>query len=112
MMKIAGTAHALLALCGPPAVWGTHFLVCYVLVSLACMYGREDAVLPGIAIATTCALALLAMLAWHGFRLLRNVAGDGNDALLARVGLALSAVSAVALSWVAFPAVVLPACAA
>ena len=41
-----------------------------------------------------------------------NVKLDKAAVAYLRVGLALSAVSAVALSWVAFPAVVLPACAA
>lgn len=105
-----------------PLIWAGHFLLCYVLVSLACMLGWQRTLLGldpaqiGIALATLLALALLAWLAvlcYERYRdFLRNTSsGDEPSSFITLNTVLLCGISSVALIWVAFPALMLPVCA-
>lgn len=100
-----------------PAIWVAHFIVLYLLVSLVCAGGAADVMLFGYGIvpvgatlATVVALSLITATAWGDVRRLRKP-GDGDRTFIARVGVLLCALSALAVTWGAYPAFVLPACA-
>jgi hypothetical protein len=121
-MNILKLDH-LVSMIAAPIIWAVHFVVCYVLVSLACalgwtgirMLGMEPAAL-GIAVATLGALVLLAYtgaLNYAKYRRAPSAPSGSPDisAFIALNSLLLTALSAVALIWVAFPALILPTCA-
>lgn len=106
-----------------PLIWAAHFLICYVLVSLACtlgwseqqLLGRNPAEI-GIALISLAALALLgytAILNFEKYRQAPSDASSANDisAFIALNSVLLCALSTVALIWVAFPTLMLPSCA-
>lgn len=106
-----------------PIIWSVHFVVCYVLVSLACALGWPEARVLGmnpaqfgIALASLVALGLLAYTAALNVEKYRRAPTDasGNydiSAFIALNSVLLCALSAVALVWVAFPTLMLPTCA-
>lgn len=108
------TRDHLLSMAGPLLIWSAHFVVCYVLVSLACAFGFGGGVtLSGIAALTLVALALLAYTGLANYRKWRRGQRANSDmsAFFALHAMLLSAISAIALAWVAFPAWILPPCA-
>lgn len=115
-MRNPFTRNHLLSLVGAPLVWAAHFLACYLLVSLACTLALPGAD-TGIAVATALALAVLALAGGSNFRKWSSARRAGTpdaplQAFFALNAMLLCALSALALSWVAFPALVLPVCAA
>lgn len=98
-----------------PAVWSGHFIACYAAVSLACRFDARSVTAP-VLLATLAALALLAWIGAQSSRSRRRLR-SGHDGAAATRFLALATVmlcvlSALAVLWVAFPAAVLPPCAA
>lgn len=102
-----------------PVIWSVHFVVCYVLVSLACSLGWSTPGVAGmnfaelgIALVTLAALGLLGYTGAINMRKYRD-AGADNDVsrFVALNSLLLCGLSMVAMVWVAFPALVLPTCA-
>lgn len=128
-MRISLTSESLLGMVTAPVIWAAHFLGCYVLVSLACAYGFTG-ISFGIAMLTMLALALLAGIGlanWRKLKRLRSAhcanlsaphtsqsdhGGSDLGLFFALTSMMLCALSALALLWVAFPAAVLPTCAA
>lgn len=115
-MRNPFTRNHLLSLVSAPLIWAGHFLLCYLLVSLACALGMPGAK-AGIAMFTLLALALIGFSAWSNYRKWKFSRHGGTpDAPLhtffALNAMMLCAMSAVALVWVAFPAALLPVCAA
>ncbi|HZW22716.1 hypothetical protein [Noviherbaspirillum sp.] len=115
-MRNPFTRNHLLSLIAAPLIWAAHFLACYLFVSIACALAVPGA-RTGIAAATTLALALIAVSAWSNYRkwsaVRRSNAPDApTHAFFALNAMMLAAMSALALSWVAFPALMLPVCAA
>lgn len=111
----------LLAMVAAPIVWTLHFVLCYVIVSLACAAGLTqpwllgmDPAQAGIAVVTALALLLLAWIALAKWRTLRRVSQHDPDLdrFFALNALLLCALSTVALVWVAAPTLLLPSCAA
>lgn len=120
-MKLLKLDHPA-ALAIAPSIWALHFLVCYVLVSLACMLGWTRTILGinpaeiGIALFTLGALVLLALTAVISYERYRDFATDtaaeeNIGSFIALNSVLLCGISAVALIWVAFPALMLPVCA-
>lgn len=114
----------LLSLAGAPIIWTVHFLLCYAIVSIACSHGFAHGRLFGLnmvdlGIGVT-NVAALALLAWSGlgnyrkWRCLRAAgAGKGDiSRFFAINAMLLSGLSIITLSWVAFPTLMLPPCAA
>jgi hypothetical protein len=89
-----------------PAVWLAHFTFVYVVASVAC-----ERLAMATTAATLAALAVYAGAALTDWRRLQAGA-DGTGQFVARTDLALCALSALATLWVAYPAFVLPPCAA
>ena len=89
-----------------PAVWLVHFTLVYGVASVAC-----ERLAPAVAAATAAALVLYAGTAMVDYRRRRRTT-DGAAALVSRTNLLLCALSALATLWVAYPAFVLPPCAA
>ena len=89
-----------------PAVWLVHFTAVYVVASIAC------ARLP----AATLAATAVALVLYAGAALLearrRHDAGNGTAAFVSRTQVLLCVLAAVGTLWVAYPAFVLPPCAA
>jgi hypothetical protein len=113
-MKNPLTRNHLLSLVGAPAIWAAHFLISYLLVSFACAFGFNGAHV-GLGIATLLALALLGYAGLLNFRKWQRSRSDGKQALsafFALTAMMLCGLSALSLVWVAFPAVLLPTCAA
>lgn len=87
-----------------PTLWLAHFLAVYVVATLACEHAAAGA-------AAATALALAAFLAagivdyrrWRAWR-------DETAGFICLASLLLCALSALAALWVAYPALVLPAC--
>ncbi len=115
------TRDRLLSLIAAPVIWGVHFVVCYVAVSLACDRHAPAATWI-IALATLGALALIGyivLINYRKWRLARRLAADhagtmpdaALQAFFALNSLMLCGLSAIALMWVAYPAAVLPICA-
>jgi hypothetical protein len=100
-----------------PTVWLAHFVAVYVLLSLACasdgasqtLFGFGTVAL-GVALATVVAFALIAGIAWASRAGARP--RDASGLWAARVSLYLCGLSTLAVAWVAYPAFVLPPCAA
>lgn len=128
-MRNPFTLNRLTSLVSAPVIWSMHFVACYVLVSLACAYGFGG-VDTGIALLTIAALAMLAYVAlinWRKWNQAQRPSHPGQapghelqtehgapqlNAFFSLTSMMLCALSAVALIWVAFPAVLLPNCAA
>lgn len=115
-MRNPFTRNHLLSLVGAPIIWGAHFLACYLLVSIACALGLAGA-RTGLALLTAIALALIAFAGWSNYRKWSRAKQAGTQdaplhAFFALNAMMLSAMSALALSWVAFPSLMLPVCAA
>lgn len=112
------TRDNLLSLVIPPLIWMLHFLTCYGLVSLVCILGWKSVVVDaGIGVATVLALLLLAFSALVNYRKWASLADaeppDADiKAFFALNTMMLSALSGIALVWVAFPVTMLPTCAA
>lgn len=116
--------NSLLSLVAAPIVWAAHFLLSYVIVSLACAAGLTESWVAGITAiqASIGALTLvaIALLVWSGIvnhdkwrRAPRSAsAGDDMSRFFALASVLLCGLSAVAVIWVAFPAFILPSCAA
>lgn len=114
----------LLSMVAAPVIWGIHFVVCYVLVSLVCALGWSELRLlgmplghAGVALASLIALILLGYTAALNIEKYRRAPSDASDAddpapFIALNSVLLCALSTVALVWVAFPALMLPACSA
>lgn len=122
-MRSLFNRNSLLSLISSPLVWGAHFGLCYLIVSLACADAYPDTPLLGIrpvdasiAALTLLSIALLAYIAavnhgkWQHSRR-QAAAAAGIDRFFALCSMMLCALSAVALLWVALPTFVLPACA-
>lgn len=115
-MRNPFTRNHLLSLVAAPLIWAAHFLACYLFVSIACALALPGA-RTGIAAATALALALIAVSGWSNYRkwssVRRSNAPDAPmHAFFALNAIMLAAMSALALSWVAFPTLMLPVCAA
>jgi hypothetical protein len=120
-MRQSLTLQRLITLIGAPTIWMAHFVICYVLVSLVCTLQLTDSRILGmdlaqLGVAITTLLALLLMGGIAAVQFPRWRHPDGPDPELTRFfaanTLLLCGLSALALVWVAFPAGVLPACAA
>lgn len=120
-MQASLTLQRLLTLVSAPLIWIAHFVICYVMVSLVCALQLTDIWIAGmdlaqfsIAVVTALSLLLIAWIALIHMRRRRNPLGPDPDMerFLAVNTLLLCAISALALIWVAFPAAVLPTCAA
>lgn len=113
----------LISMVAAPIIWAAHFVICYVLVSLACGFGWTrftvlgmDPAELGIVIITLVSLGLLAYTGVTNFEKFRQARGNdaGNadmSAFFSLASLLLCALSTVALVWVAFPTLMLPTCA-
>lgn len=115
-MRNPFTRNHPLNLVGAPVIWAAHFLACYLFVSFACALSLPGA-RTAIALATVLALALLAVSAWSNYRKWILVRRSGTPdaplhAFFALNAMMLCAMSALALSWVALPTLMLPVCAA
>lgn len=128
-MRSPFVRESLLSMVSSPLIWAAHFLACYVLVSLECAYGFSGARF-GIALTTALALALLAWVGlsnwrkWNGARRAHSAnlcaahthhpdqGGNNLGSFFALTSMMLCTLSALALLWVAFPAALLPTCAA
>lgn len=128
-MRNPFTRENLLAMVSAPLIWAAHFVACYVLASIACAYDFSGARL-GIVLVTALALALLAGIGlsnWRKWNRARQThsanlraahahhpdqGGNNLGIFFAVTSMMLCALSAVALIWVAFPAALLPPCAA
>jgi hypothetical protein len=107
----------LVAMIAAPIVWAVHFLLVYILVSLACGFGWNDGRLIGldpaefgIAVATLAALALIAYIAVLNLRKYRRALAAPTSRFIALTALLLGVLSAVAVVWVALPTFMLPTC--
>lgn len=88
-----------------PVVWMVHFLVVYVLATVAC-----GVLAPATAAATAAVLAIYLGTALFDWRTLRASPG-GAEAFLSRTNLLVCALAALGTLWVAYPAFALPPCA-
>ncbi|MBZ2205671.1 hypothetical protein [Massilia soli] len=113
------TLRRLLALVGAPLIWIVHFVVCYAIVALICASQLSeqrimglDAAQFGVAVATLVAGALILSIAVASFRQWRNPPGPDVEIsnFFAVNTLLLCAISVLAMLWVAFPTLILPAC--
>jgi hypothetical protein len=91
-------------------------LIYYLLVSFACLFGFGGA-RTGITLTTLAALALIGVAAWSNWRKWSearhlSTPDAGLHAFFSLNALLLCGMSALALCWVAFPAALLPVCAA
>lgn len=104
-----------------PLIWAVHFVICYLLVSLACLLGWNQlrpGINPadiGIAVVTLAALILLGLIAVMNYEKYRDFPGDGSSGddmscFFALNSILLCGISTVALIWVAFPVMMLPTC--
>lgn len=114
------TLKRLLTLVGAPLIWIVHFVVCYVIVSLACAAQLDafrfigmNAVELGVAAATLLAGALIIGIAVTSHRRWRHPPGPDPDIsrFFAISTLLLCAISLLSMLWVAFPTSMLPTCA-
>lgn len=110
----------LLTLVGAPLIWIVHFVVCYVIVSLACAAQADrsrfiglDAVELGVGASTLLAGALIIGIAVASQRRWRHPPGPDPDIsrFFAVSTLLLCAISLLSMLWVAFPTLMLPTCA-
>ncbi len=115
--KMARPALRLLLVVGGLLVWSSAFVTLYAGLSVGCQLGLDRHGLLGVDLVTLALVLLglvhLAPLAWllrrHG-RMQADAAGDRTASFLARLGLVIAAIGAVATLWVAFPALILPPC--
>jgi hypothetical protein len=120
-MRRSLTLQRLITLVGAPVIWMAHFVICYIVVSLVCalqltetrIVGMNPAQF-GVAVATLLALLLMGGMAVVQFRKWRDPSGPDPELtrFFAANTLLLCGLSALALVWVAFPSVLLPACTA
>ena len=101
-----------------PGVWLAHFTFAYVLVSLVCSAGGAQREILGIALvpltvgmATIAACAVFVLQGWVDYRRWRAHEA-GTQGFISIVSVLLCGLSAIGVLWVAFPAFVLPPCAA
>lgn len=115
---------SLLGMVASPLVWASHFLVCYVLVAVACAFGFASAeghwgvvrivliIVSVVAVAIIAGLALLAARRW------RQSGGSGRPEtpeesrhrFMSVAALLLSFLSGIAVAYTAVPLFVLPTC--
>ena len=113
------TARLLLGVLTPPAAWGTHLAIGYLLVTVHCIAG-----LPGFAAwLTILTIASLGMTVWSGitaYRAWRRIGGiwqtgaDGirsRDSFLTLLGAMLSPIFGLAIIFGAVPLLTLAPCA-
>ena len=110
----------LVAMIAAPIVWAVHFLLAYILVSLACGFGWNDVRLIGltpaefgIAVATLAALTLIAYITVLNLRKYRRALAAPaaqTSRFIGFTALLLGVLSAVAVVWVALPTLMLPTC--
>jgi hypothetical protein len=100
----------------PALLWLAHFVAVYALASLACAAApfRGPAAAPlifwGTVLLTGGALALAAAGGLQQVRRLRSGPADDQPGFLARTGAWLYGLAALAMAWVALPALLLPGC--
>ena len=101
-----------------PSVWLAHFTSAYVLVSLVCSAGAAGRELFGFAlvplavgVSTIAACTLFLVQGYIDYRRWRALE-EGARGFTSIVSVLLCGLSAVGVLWVAFPAFVLPPCAA
>jgi len=118
-MRQSLTLQRLITLLGAPLIWMAHFLACYVIVALVCALQLTDVYLLGldpaqlgITIVTVLALLLMGGIAIVNWRKWTHPSGPDPEmsCFFAANTLLLCMLSALALIWVAFPAVLLPTC--
>lgn len=116
---------SLIGMVAGPLVWAVHFLVCYVVVAVACAFGFGMAgaaewsavrsvlmVVSGVALAAIAVLTLLAWRRWFqagGFRTPKDSVQVRHQ-FMALGGLLLCLLSAVAVIYVTAPLFFLPTC--
>lgn len=88
----------------PLAVWGVHFLLCYVLVAVQCTLTQRQDAWP-LWVATAAALGVCAWMLWRGRGALR---GDAQLMAQARAVMALLAIPAI--GWNVLPLALLGGC--
>ena len=104
------------ALVAAPALWLAHFGAVYGLASLACAaaaragFAAAPAIFWGTALLTAAAVALAGAGAVRSVRTLRRGGADEQAAFVSRTALLLYALAALAMVWVALPALLLPGC--
>jgi hypothetical protein len=104
-------------LVAPPLLWLAHFVALYALASLACAPGeasptvRAAVIFWGSALFTAVALALALAGIVRNRRRLRAGGPDEALSFIARTGSWLYGLAALAMLWVALPALLLPGCA-
>lgn len=101
-----------------PGVWLAHFTFAYVMVSLVCSAGGAGREVLGVAVvplavgvATLAACTLFAVQGYVDYRRWRAHEA-GTRGFISIVSVLLCGLSALGVLWVAFPAFVLPPCAA
>ena len=116
--------NSLLNLISAPVIWAIHFLLSYVIVSLACAGADSGtwiagitALQAGIGALTLAAVALLVYIGIVNYDKWRRapatpVAGDDMSRFLALASMLLCGLSAIAVIWVAFPVFMLSPCVA
>lgn len=121
-MKLFKQDH-LVAMIAAPIVWAVHFLVSYILVSLACGFGWSRAdrfgLGPaewGVVVATAVALTLIGYVAavnvakYRRARAMSDRARASVSGFIALTAVLLCMLSAVAVVWAAMPVLLLPTC--
>ena len=116
--------NSLLSLVSAPVIWAIHFLLSYIIVSLACRDGETGTWAAGltsveasVGALTLVAVALLVYIGivnyekWQRARQ-TGLPGDDMSGFFALSSVLLCGLSAVAVIWVAFPAFMLAPCAA
>ena len=109
--------HMILA----PTVWAFHFVLCYAVMSLACVkMGAPDLARLGVGALTTLALALIGFLGWRAWRQWDYRPGENyvhdratkphRKEFLGHAGLLLAMVSAIGVIFGALPALIIESC--
>lgn len=88
----------------PLAVWGTHFLFCYVLVAVQCTVTRTQSTLP-LWLATALGVGMCGWMLWQGRSALR-----GEADLASQVRAVAALLATIAIAWNAFPLLLLDGC--
>lgn len=112
----------LVSLVAAPIIWSLHFVVCYTIVSLICLYGWFGRSFLGmslaewsVGLATALALALIGFTALVNYRKWQYSSPEDSQgrisAFFAGTSVSLCALSVVAVIFVAFPTWLLPSCA-
>ncbi|PWE27167.1 hypothetical protein C4N9_17835 [Pararhodobacter marinus] len=118
----AAEAHSLWRITFAPTVWALHFVLCYGLVSLSC--AKELIPIATVqAVLTALSLLALAIIAWLGFRSLRQwrvlVTGqlehpegtpESRHRFLGHAAFLLSVISAIGVIFVSMPLILIGGC--